>query len=231
MNWTLPALLFVAAIAFAASPLVSGGFGGFDPGRFPVPQVDPPVQPAGWAFSIWGPIYAWLLLATGFGLFRRREARDWADHRPALLASLAVGAIWIPVAKASPLWATILIIAMLAGAVLAFLRAPARDRWLCAAPIGLYAGWLTAASAVSAGTLAAGHGLVPALFAAYLALAGAVVAGALILRRRREWLYALGIGWALFGIAMANGVASPLGLVALAAAFGLALASRRGAPS
>lgn len=30
-----------------------------------MPQVDPPVQPAGWAFSIWSEIYLWLIVSAG----------------------------------------------------------------------------------------------------------------------------------------------------------------------
>ena len=52
---------------FAASPFLSEGFNGFAPDQFPVPQDDPPVQPAGYAFSIWGVIYLWLIVGTGFG--------------------------------------------------------------------------------------------------------------------------------------------------------------------
>nr|WP_240769056.1 hypothetical protein [Paracoccus liaowanqingii] len=53
-NATLARMVLLAALAFAASPLIFPGFAGYDAGRFPIPQVDPPVQPAGWAFSIWG---------------------------------------------------------------------------------------------------------------------------------------------------------------------------------
>ena len=41
-------------LLFAVSPLFTQGFNGFEPDQFPVPQDDPPVQPAGYAFSIWG---------------------------------------------------------------------------------------------------------------------------------------------------------------------------------
>jgi len=47
-------LLFTAAIAFAISPFLVDGFNGFAPDQFPIPQIDPPAQPAGYAFSIWG---------------------------------------------------------------------------------------------------------------------------------------------------------------------------------
>jgi len=46
-------LVLIAALAFAITPFLSPEFGGFDPNLYPMPQDDPPVQPAGWAFSIW----------------------------------------------------------------------------------------------------------------------------------------------------------------------------------
>jgi len=69
-------LTFAAALAFAVAPFVSEGFNGFAPDQFPVPQDAPPIQPAGYAFSIWGVIYLWLIVATGFGLVRRADAPD-----------------------------------------------------------------------------------------------------------------------------------------------------------
>ena len=72
----LAILVLTAAIAFAVSPLMVPGFNGFEPGQFPVPQEDPPAQPAGWAFSIWLLIYVWLIAGAGFLEvlpFRRRR--------------------------------------------------------------------------------------------------------------------------------------------------------------
>ena len=56
--------VLAAAIAFALSPLASSGFAGFSADQFPILQDNPPVQPAGYAFSIWGVIYAWLILGA-----------------------------------------------------------------------------------------------------------------------------------------------------------------------
>ena len=137
-------LVVAAALAFVLSPLVSQSFGGFDPGQFPVPQDNPPAQPAGWAFSIWTLIYGWLLVHACFGLLRRADAADWGRTRWPLLASLVLGAAWIPVALRSPQMATAIIWAMLATAHWALLAAPDRDRWWARVPLALYAGWLTA---------------------------------------------------------------------------------------
>jgi hypothetical protein len=84
-------LVLAAAIAFASAPLWSDGFGGFDPYRYPDPQVDPPVQPAGYAFSIWGPIYLWLLAHAAYGLFARADDAGWDRTRWPLFISLGIG--------------------------------------------------------------------------------------------------------------------------------------------
>ena len=51
-------LLAAATLAFLLSPSLTEPFTGYTPESFPVDQIDPPVQPAGYAFAIWGVIYA-----------------------------------------------------------------------------------------------------------------------------------------------------------------------------
>lgn len=220
------ALLLLLTAAFALSPLLVPGFGGFEPEQFPVPQPDPPVQPAGYAFSIWGAIYLWLLVSAGWGLAMRRGDAGWDAVRLPLMASVAVGAIWLPVALRSPLGATALIWAMLAGAAWALLRTPARDRWLLREAVGLYAGWLTAASAVSVGLIAAGWGVPPFAAAGWAVAAlslGLIVALAMI-RRVPSLAYGAAVVWALLAVTVRNG-ADGVGLFALAAAGVVAVAT------
>ncbi len=198
-------LIFLTAIAFAASPFVSDGFNGFTPGQFPVPQDNPPVQPAGWAFSIWGVIYIWLIVATGFGAVARPYARDWDLCRPSVLMTLGIGVFWIPVANLSVPWATAMIWAMLAFAVLAMLLSPRADRWLMAEPLGLYAGWLTAASSVSVGLILGGYGVVGEQAAALIGLALALAIALAVQNRRPGILaYPAAVIWALSGVAAQN---------------------------
>jgi hypothetical protein len=215
----MAAVVLLASLGFAASPLLTPGFGGFEPTQFPVPQDNPPVQPAGYAFAIWGLIYAWLILGAGFGLLARVRAVDWAPMRPALALSLGVGVTWLPVAMVSPLAATVLIWVMLVSALVALARAPVLDRWLGRAPVALYAGWLTAASSVSIGLLLAGYGLTGAVPAALVALALALVIALAVL-----WLipdaaeYGAGVIWALVGVLVANwGDTGPVPLLAIMA--------------
>jgi hypothetical protein len=201
-------LLLFVTLVFVVSPYFTSGFSGFDPDLFPVPQRDPSVQPAGYAFAIWGLIYLWLIAHALTGLIARRASPDWHAPRWALIFSLGLGAAWIAVANASAVWATVIIWAMLGGALLALWRAPRGDalaRWLGEAPVAVYAGWLTAASCVSVGLLLGGFGVTGPRMAALAALAIAVVlALAVQLRLARAPEYSVTVIWALVGVVMAN---------------------------
>ncbi|WP_089268333.1 tryptophan-rich sensory protein [Jannaschia aquimarina] len=201
------AFVLILSLAFAASPLFVPDFGGYDPMQFPVPLENPPVQPAGYAFAIWGLIYLWLIASAAFGLWKRGHDVAWDAPRIPLGLSLAVGAIWLPVAVVSPIWATVLIWAMLIPALWALARTPQQDLWLLRAPIGLYAGWLTAASSVSIGLVASGWDIPPfgpsgwAVAAVLLAL----MLASIMLRVRASLLYGLALVWALVAVTVRNG--------------------------
>jgi hypothetical protein len=212
----LAILVLILSVAFAASPLLVPGFGGFDPNQFPIPQDSPPVQPAGYAFSIWGLIYLWLVASALFGLKRPVE---WAAMRPALAVSLAIGATWLPVAMLSPVWAAILIWAMLITALIALFRAPAVDAPWASWPLGLYAGWLSAASCVSLGLLAAGYGWMDQRTAAYVFVGLAIVLalGVQSLLNRAP-TYGLAVIWALIAVAVQNWGTGTTGVAWLALA-------------
>ncbi|WP_373945915.1 tryptophan-rich sensory protein [Paracoccus marcusii] len=226
-NRTLALLVLLAAVAFAVSPLLFPGFAGYDPDRFPIPQPDPPIQPAGWAFSIWGLIYLWLIAGAAFGLWRRADDEGWLPLRAPLLVSLVIGFFWLPVAQRLPGLATLMIIAMLISAIVAMIWAGRRDRWLEGRPIALYAGWLTAASGVSVGIWLGGHGWLSAQTAAILCLI-AVSALALAVQslRPREWAYSAAVIWALAGIVVANWGAGNWPVILIATLGAAALAGR-----
>lgn len=215
---------FIFAGLFAISPAFVPDFGGFDPDQFPVPQLDPPVQPAGYAFAIWGVIYLWLLVGLGYGIWKRRDDAGWHAMRVALIPSLAVGSIWLAVAVASPIWASVLIWVMLVTALRALYQSPAEDRWFATLPLGLYAGWLSAASCVSLGLLAAGYGFVDATTAAlgaiFLAL---VIASAVQSQLRRAPSYGIAVIWALVAVVVQNFAQPNMTVAALAAGGALAL--------
>lgn len=213
-------LVLLAAIAFALSPVFTEPFTGYDPSQLPRPVDNPPIQPAGYAFAIWGVIYLWLIVGAGFGVFKRATAPEWQAMRPALLLSMVIGASWIPVALAAPVTATVLIIAMLVTALIALYRAPKSDAALAAAPIALYAGWLSAASIVASATVIAAY---TGLDTSIISIAGLILVGAvagLVIRTTAHPLpYAAAVLWALVGVVVANAATDDI--ITMGAALGI----------
>ncbi len=217
-----PALL-LATLAFVAAPALTPPFTGYDPGLFPIRIERPSVQPAGYAFAIWGLIYVWLLLHAGFGLIRRRGDPAFLRVALPLLLASALGAVWLAIAASAPLLAEVAILLMAACALTACLRADqAQDRWLLAAPTAIFAGWLTAASAVSTGVLLAGYGVLSDTASALTMLA-VVLAVALTVQICRPGMpvYGATVVWAIIGIVVSNWIANPT--VAFAALAGAAI--------
>jgi len=199
-------LALILTATFVVSPAFTDPFMGFTADQLPYPQIDPPVQPAGYAFAIWGLIYGWLVISAVFGVWKRADSPSWDYVRTPLVVSLAVGTPWLAIANASAIWATITIFIMAAAAIMAFIRTPKMDRWWLQAPVGIYAGWLTAASFVSLGSTAAGYGIVlGSLGWAYLAIVMALgVTLKVIARKPSAPEYGLTVIWALVGIIVAN---------------------------
>jgi hypothetical protein len=218
----LPALvLLLVTIAFGVAPFVTPPFTGYDPALFPVDIGRPAIQPAGYAFAIWSVIYLWLIVHAGFGLWQRAEDPVWAPPRLPLTVAIAVGVVWLWIAGQSAVWGTVTIWIMAAGALVAFLRAPTEpDRWLLSGPLAIFAGWLTAAAAVSTGVLIAGYGVL-SNSASALAMLGLVLGIALIVqgRKSRMPVYGLTVVWALVGVMVVNWGDVPL--VAWAAVVGV----------
>ncbi|MGH1329746.1 MAG: hypothetical protein ACRBBK_02600 [Paracoccaceae bacterium] len=217
-----PRLLAIAVLvftlSFVLSPLATIGFNGFSAGQFPIPQIDPPVQPAGYAFSIWGVIYLWLILGAVCGVLRAADDPDWRAMRAPLAISLIIGTFWIAAANAAPVLATLMILVMAAAAIRAMLLAGTNQHWLQARPVALYAGWLTAASGVGVGVVLGGYAILSAQLAALLCLL-AVLSVALLVqsKRPREWAYPAAVIWALGGVILANWPGQNWPVIALAA--------------
>lgn len=206
----LAVISFLLAITFAVSPFFGNEFGGYNPNQFPVPQKNPPVQPAGYAFAIWGLIYLWLIVGLGFGAWKRRDDDGWHAMRGPLAVSLAIGTFWLQVANASPIWATVLIWLMLVTALVALFRAPVGDRWFATLPLGLYAGWLSAASCVSLGLLAAGYGWISGEVAGFAGIFLAlIIASAVQGQLGRAPTYGIAVVWALVAIVVQNMGSNP----------------------
>ena len=199
-------ILLLVTIAFGIAPLVTPPFTGYDPALFPVEIGRPAIQPAGYAFAIWSVIYLWLIVHAVYGLWQRAEDPFWERVRLPLTVAIGVGVVWLWIAGLSAVWGTVTIWIMAAGALAAFLRAPtAPDRWLLSGPLAIFAGWLTAAAAVSTGVLIAGYGVLSNTGSA-LAMLGLVLVIALVVqgRKPRMPVYGLTVVWALAGVIVVN---------------------------
>ena len=215
-------LVLLATLAFVVAPAVTPPFMGYDPGLFPVRIERASIQPAGFAFAIWGAIYAWLVVHAGLGLLRRSDP-VWERVRLPHLGALVLGSAWLGIAGGYPLTATAAILAMAGFGIWAFLAASLdQDRWLLAAPLGLFAGWLTAASMVSLGVILAGYGWLSDTGSA-LAMLAVILAVAVTVQLRRASMpvYSVSVVWAAIGIAAVNWQPNPP--VAYAALAGAAL--------
>jgi hypothetical protein len=203
----LPALiLLLVTIAFGIAPFVTPPFTGYDPSLFPVRIERPAIQPAGYAFSIWSVIYLWLIVHAVYGLWQRTTDLDWARTRVPLTVAIGVGVVWLWIAGQSAIGGTVTIWMMAVAALAAFLRAPTElDRWFLSGPLAIFAGWLTAAAAVSTGVLIAGYGVLSNTGSA-LAMLALVLGIALVVqaRKARMPVYGLTVVWALVGVIVAN---------------------------
>lgn len=214
--------LLLATLAFGAAPFITPPFTGYDPAQFPVVIARPSIQPAGYAFSIWSVIYLWLIAHAVLGLWKHAENPVWDRPRLPLTLAIGLGALWLGIAGAAPLTATVTIWIMAAGALAAFLRATTdTDRWLVSAPTAIFAGWLSAAAAVSTGVVIAGYGLLTDTASA-LAMLALILALAITVQTRKPAmpLYGLTVIWALFGVVAVNWTPNPT--VAYAALAGMA---------
>ena len=203
-------LVLLATLAFVVAPAVTPPFMGYDPGLFPVRIERASIQPAGFAFAIWGAIYAWLVVHAGFGLLRRSDP-VWERVRLPHLGALVLGSAWLGIAGGYPLTATAAILAMAGFGIWAFLAASLdQDRWLLAAPLGLFAGWLTAASMVSLGVILAGYGWLSDTGSA-LAMLAVILAVAVTVQLRQASMpvYTVSVVWAAIGIAAVNWQPNP----------------------
>jgi hypothetical protein len=222
-------LLLVTAIAQAWAPVVID---------FDGSSSDPPVVPAGYAFSIWSAIILGCLAVAAYGMPRRRAELGVyrAVHLPLSLVQVLFVA-WLLAATSSTVWLTLpIFVTMLALSAVALHRVlTVADRakhgrvarGLLVGTLGVYAGWSTAAVWVNAATLLTDAGLdaAGAVGTAWqsLVLAGATASAVLLLRRLQGSLpYVGAVGWALVGVVVNAAMAGMPGLV-VAAVLGLSV--------
>ncbi len=182
-------------------------------------QGDSTLRVAGYAFSIWGIIYAGMLAYA-----IRRQASGSALETdvdvPFALACLGCG-VWIVAAGLNLRWVSVLVIAVsLAAALVGLVRLSRTtssftwpDRLTLLWPVSLLAGWLTAASVLNLVTVLTAEGLIDPATALTAALAGIGGAGALALAMLFATgfvSYALPVAWGLIGAFVAERADQPI---------------------
>ena len=218
----IAAIAAVLSLTFAGSNFFVPDFRGYDDTLLPMPLPDPLIVPAAYAFAIWGPIFVWLIVGLVWAFVKRADDAEWHATRLPLIVSLTVGTFWLPVAVVSPLWATVMICVMLASALVALYRSPRHNARLGAWPIGLYAGWLSAASCVSLSVLLTGYGILPETLSTILFLGLAIAIGfAVQWMLKRAPTYGIAVVWAL--VAVAVGTFGRADVIAYLALTGVAL--------
>jgi len=223
-----------------AQPLVSGlvFFEGFRTAPVPNSQNLPtPIQPATYAFSIWPVIF---LGCIAYALY---QALPW-NIRSAVFraigwytsAVMGLCCTWLIFARFGPVYMTLPIIVLMLTALLfslAQVKLVHRSalRWLVAAPLGLYAGWLSVATFANFQEVLTGYNVystaeAPVQWAIGMIFSAACVAAAGNRMTHLNPSYIGGCAWALVAIGVVNLRQSstlPVVVAAAAALVGLLL--------
>ena len=222
------AILLLAILQIAVTLLPAIGIG--DPIGEQSDAARTAITPAGWAFSIWGPLYAGSLAFAVYQLLPAQADNPLLARIGWPSAGAFLGnAVWALYTQFFGLQApSALIIAFTLVCLLACYRAfadwPARfsagERYLVILPLSALASWLTAATIVNIAAVLVWHGVemregAVLLAAAIVIVGGAIASAALWSGRGNPW-YAIVFLWALAGI-HARADAADHGEIAIAA--------------
>ena len=221
-------------ILIAAFAAVLIGYGqiamniGQSPAEFAA-DGDSTLRVAGFAFSIWGVIYAWLIVYAVYQAIpsTTENAALRALGWPSFGALAGIG-LWIVASAADWKWGSVFIIAASLLAVLFPLALrpdlwrglPLKQRALVVWPLALLAGWLSIASVVNLITVLTAQALLPAVLPpagwAILAVVLTAAIALVVTWRIDQWTYPLPVAWGLFGAFVAERSANiPVAFVCL----------------
>jgi hypothetical protein len=227
-------LVLLAALTQITVPVFINPFRG---GENPVRAADPSqIEPAGYAFAIWGPIY---VLALAYATWQVTPAGR-ADPVTARIAPLALilyvgSSLWLVAAQHGPLWATMPILAVMAACATVSLIVAANAEggtgwrlWAAVVPFALYAGWTACATFVNIAEVAPQYGFdrfglsVPHY--AVLSIAAATTLAVLVLwLTRGQPVLAATVVWAFVAVIVAAREQGADPSVVVAAAAGIAV--------
>lgn len=225
MNLRALAVLVAVAFAIAAPVLQATLHLGLSQREFAADGAAT-LRAAGYAFSIWGLIYAGLIAYAVWQALPANRDRPLmaAVGWPAAVAITGCGA-WIFASAADAKWLSVgIIVCSAVSLTVGLWRAPrparsdTRDRLLVAWPLGLLAGWLTIASAINILTVLTAKGAITPDSAIPAALCGVAVVGALallVLNRTGLTAFGLPIAWGLVAVWVAETQKSAVAMTAL----------------
>ena len=245
-----PLLPRVAVILFAALQILTPMLPMIGIGQ-PIGSRSDSVQtlitPAGWAFSIWGPLYAGsIVFAIYQALPAQRDSTLLSHTRWPAAGAFLGNALWAAYTQVYGLSAiSVAIIAFTLTCLLIIYRHFSRwrsgfsrsEQWLVVLPLSALAAWLTAATIVNVAAALRFHGFevgdAASIIAAAIIIVGGLIAAAALVSGKGNPPYALVFLWALAGIYAAGGqTSSPVGLATGVAAVlvigALILGLRRG---
>jgi hypothetical protein len=193
--------------------------------------------PAGYVFSIWGPIY---LAALGFAIFQALPSQQSNPRVAAtgwwFAVSCAANGVWIVFWHYGLYPLTLVaMLTLLASLIVIYLRvnpcgaapADAPTRWLVQAPFSLYLGWVSVATIANVSSLLVslgwnGGGLSPVTWAVIM-IAVAAALSLVMSFRQRDAIFTGVLVWALIGIWVKQ-AAVPAVVTASAAAIAVSVA-------
>ena len=193
--------------------------------------------PAGYVFSIWGPIY---LAALGFAIFQALPSQQSNPRVAAtgwwFAVSCAANGLWIVFWHYGLYPLTLVaMLTLLASLIVIYLRvnpsgaapADAPTRWLVQAPFSLYLGWVSVATIANVSSLLVslgwnGGGLSPVTWAVIM-IAVAAALSLVMSFRQRDAIFTGVLVWALIGIWVKQ-AAVPAVVTASAAAIAVSVA-------
>ncbi|NEN78681.1 MFS transporter [Nocardioides zeae] len=202
--------VLAAAVLQVVAPIATINGPGASPGSGSGAELL--ITPVGWAFSIWGVIYA-LAIVQAVSTMAKRDRRVPLRLQLDQIGLYLGGTLWILMAALDSSTATFLALALMFGfavdGVLTLARtghelAPRGHRTLTRIAFGLYAGWVSAAFFLNLSTAMVGWGLVDADDVGWqlaVVAVATVTLVALVLVGRLAAYAAAGL-WALLGIAV-----------------------------
>lgn len=218
-NGVYPLRRILILVAAFAAPLI--GYGqmalgwGLSPSEFS-DGGDSTLRVAGFAFAIWGVIYAWLAVYAVYQALPSTTENSLTQRLgwPSFAALTGIG-LWVIASAADWQWATVVIIVVSGLSLLAPLirhgrswgEEPRRRQTLVLWPLALVTGWLTIASLVNILTVFTMQEIITPASADLWALGAVLVAVVLALWvtwRTRIWTYPVPIAWGLIGVFFAQ---------------------------